>query len=73
MGMNRILNVNSWGNMFLAERSLRANTHTRNMLRCSGNSQEAAEAKEAHAIGELMEEGGGDFIGSCRASQVPPQ
>lgn len=27
-GMSRILNVNSWGNVFLAERSLRANTPT---------------------------------------------
>lgn len=64
--------MNSWGNVFLAERSLRANTHTRNMLRCSGNSKEAAEVKEANAVGEFMEEGGGELMGSCRASQVPP-
>lgn len=50
---------------------LRANAHCRNMLRCSGNSQEAAQTEEANVVGEFVGEDGGDFIGSFRAWQVP--
>ena len=53
-GMSRILNGNSWGNGFLAERMLRVNAHKQGHAMYSGNCQKVAQAKEVNAVGELV-------------------
>lgn len=42
-----------------------------NMPRYSGNSQEAAQAEKANAVGELVGADGVDHVKSCRPGQVP--